>query len=100
MAAALKVAGLSVVYGAAVEALDDVSLAVPEGSFVALLGANGAGKSTMLKAISGLLRFENGHATRGAIEYDGKDILSAPLYKRARAGILHVREGRHVFPAM
>jgi branched-chain amino acid transport system ATP-binding protein len=100
MAAALRVAGLSVLYGAAIEALDDVSLVVPEGGFVALLGTNGAGKSTMLKAISGLLRFENGRAVRGAIEYDGKDIRSAPLYKRARLGILHVREGRHVFPAM
>jgi branched-chain amino acid transport system ATP-binding protein len=100
MAAALRVAGLSVVYGAAIEALDDVSLVVPEGGFVALLGTNGAGKSTMLKAISGLLRFENGRAVRGAIEYDGEDIRSAPLFRRARLGILHVREGRHVFPAM
>lgn len=64
MGAALKVTGLSVVYGAAIEALEDVSLVVPEGGFIALLGANGAGKSTMLKAISGLLRFENGRARK------------------------------------
>jgi branched-chain amino acid transport system ATP-binding protein len=100
MGAALKVSNLSVVYGAAIEALDDVSLSVPEGGFVALLGANGAGKSTMLKAISGLLRFENGRAAKGTVEYNGRNVLSEPSYRLARAGILHVREGRFVFPGM
>jgi branched-chain amino acid transport system ATP-binding protein len=100
MGASLKVSGLSVIYGAAIEALENVSIAVPEGSFVALLGANGAGKSTMIKAISGLLRFENGRAVRGTIEYNGESITSLPSYQLARRGILHVREGRFVFPSM
>lgn len=100
MGGALKVTGLSVVYGTAIEALEDVSLAVPEGGFVGLLGANGAGKSTMLKAISGLLRFENGRASTGQIEYNGENIAALPSYQRARRGILHVREGRFVFPNM
>ncbi|MBJ6989106.1 MULTISPECIES: ABC transporter ATP-binding protein [unclassified Devosia] len=97
MTAALEVSNLTVTYGAAIIGLEDVSMSVPEGGIVALLGANGAGKSTMLKAISGLLQFENGRATPGAIRYRGKDMTSAPSYKRARDGILHVREGRYVF---
>ncbi|MFC7398693.1 ABC transporter ATP-binding protein [Chelatococcus sp. GCM10030263] len=100
MGAALEVAGLSVVYGAAIEALDQVSLAVPEGGFVALLGANGAGKSTMLKAISGLLRFENGRVRAGRIVFNGEPIAGLPSFALARRGILHVREGRFVFPTM
>ena len=100
MTAALEVSGLSVVYGQAIEALEGVSFAVPDGGFVALLGANGAGKSTTLKSISGLLRFENGHITQGTIKYRGEDIAAMPAYQRARLGILHVREGRFVFPTM
>ena len=100
MGATLKISGLSVIYGAAVEALDDVSLTIPEGGFVALLGANGAGKSTLLKAVSGLLRFENGRARAGRIEYNGEQIGALPSYQLARRGILHVREGRFVFPNM
>ncbi|NEI74570.1 ATP-binding cassette domain-containing protein [Rhizobium lusitanum] len=100
MGASLKITGLSVIYGAAIEALENVSLTVPEGGFVALLGANGAGKSTLLKAVSGLLRFENGRARAGKIEYNGKPIGGLPSYQLARLGILHVREGRFVFPNM
>jgi len=100
MTAALEVSGLSVVYGQAIEALEDVSFAVPDGGFVALLGANGAGKSTTLKAVSGLLRFENGRIRRGTIRYRGDDIAAIPSYQLARRGILHVREGRFVFPNM
>ena len=100
MTAALKIAGLSVDYGQAIEALNDVSIEVPEGGFVALLGANGAGKSTTLKAISGLLRFENGRVRAGTMHYRGESITAMPSYQRARRGILHVREGRFVFPSM
>ncbi len=100
MTAALKISNLSVVYGTAIEALEGVSMEVPEGGFVALLGANGAGKSTLLKTVSGLLRFENGRARSGTVEYDGENILSVPSHKLARRGILHVREGRYVFPGM
>jgi branched-chain amino acid transport system ATP-binding protein len=98
--AALEISGLSVVYGKAIEALDNVSIVVPEGGFVALLGANGAGKSTTLKAASGLLRFENGRIVQGTIRFRGTDITRMPSYQLARRGILHVREGRFVFPDM
>jgi branched-chain amino acid transport system ATP-binding protein len=100
MTAALEISDLRVVYGQAIEALDGVSITVPDGGFVALLGANGAGKSTTLKAISGLLRFENGRIVGGAIRYRGDDIAALPSYQLARRGILHVREGRFVFPSM
>ena len=100
MTAALEISGLSVLYGQAIEALDGVSITVPEGGFVALLGANGAGKSTTLKAISGLLRFENGRIARGTIKYRGENVAAMPSYQLARKGILHVREGRFVFPTM
>ena len=100
MVAALEISGLKVLYGQAIEALDGVSITVPDGGFVALLGANGAGKSTTLKAISGLLRFENGRIAQGTIKYRGEDIAAIPSYQLARRGILHVREGRFVFPTM
>lgn len=100
MVAALEISGLKVLYGQAIEALDGVSITVPDGGFVALLGANGAGKSTTLKAISGLLRFENGRIVRGTMKYRGEDIAAVPSYQLARRGILHVREGRFVFPTM
>ncbi len=100
MSAALEISGLSVVYGQAIEALEGVSITVPEGGFVALLGANGAGKSTTLKAISGLLRFENGRITAGSIRYGGENVAAMPSYQLARKGLLHVREGRFVFPTM
>lgn len=100
MTAALEVSELSVNYGQAIEALNNVSFTVPDGGFVTLLGANGAGKSTTLKAISGLLRFENGRIYEGTIKYRGKDIAKTPSYQLARLGILHVREGRYVFPGM
>ncbi len=100
MTAALEIAGLSVVYGAANLALEDVTLSVDKGGFVALLGANGAGKSTTLKAISGLLRFENGSVRSGSIRCFGEDVTRLASYQRARRGILHVREGRFVLPTM
>ena len=100
MTAALEVSGLSVAYGGAVQALTEVSFTVPKGGFVVLLGANGAGKSTALKAISGLLPFENGAVTAGTIRYFGEDIAGVPSHRLAQRGMLHVREGRHVFPGM
>jgi branched-chain amino acid transport system ATP-binding protein len=100
MAAALEIVDLNVVYGGANLALESVTMSVENGGFVALLGANGAGKSTTLKAISGLLRFENGTIRSGRIRYMGEDITKMPSYQRARRGILHVREGRFVLPTM
>ena len=78
-------------------AVKGVSLEVPTGGLVALLGANGAGKSTTLKAISGLLGPERGEVTRGEIQFAGRDILRLSPPERVRLGLVHVLEGRRVF---
>jgi branched-chain amino acid transport system ATP-binding protein len=77
--------------------LKGVSLRIPERGIVALLGANGAGKSTTLKAISGLLRTERGDVTKGSIEFRGAAIHRHPPDEVVRRGIVQVMEGRHVF---
>ncbi|MHB1710587.1 MAG: ABC transporter ATP-binding protein [Acidimicrobiales bacterium] len=91
-APALELSGLSVSYGG-LQAIRDVSLVVPRGAVVALLGANGAGKSTTLRAISGVLR-----ADRGQIRAGGRRIDRRPAYRISRMGVVHVPEGRGVFP--
>ena len=73
-ASVIDVASIEVIYNHVILVLKGVSLAVPEGSIVALLGANGAGKSTTLKAISGLLKTEDGDVIRGEIVFDGERI--------------------------
>ncbi len=88
----LEVAGLSVDYGA-IRALRDVSLRVRRGELVGILGANGAGKTSLLRTISGLVR-----ARAGAIKLDGRDIGSAAPDAIVRLGIAHVPEGRGIFP--
>jgi branched-chain amino acid transport system ATP-binding protein len=100
VAAALEVKSLEVVYQGVIQALSNFSLNVPEGSIVALLGANGAGKTTALKAISNFLPLENGRVTRGSITVGGQDLLGLPPHTIVRRGIFHVREGRHVFAEM
>ena len=100
MAAALDIQGLDVVYGGSIHALRGVSIRVDEGAFVAVLGANGAGKSTTLKAVSGLLPFENGRATASRTLFFGEEIRGVAGHSLARRGLLHVREGRHVFASM
>jgi branched-chain amino acid transport system ATP-binding protein len=90
----LTLSGISAGYGS-VPAVSDVSIAVREGEAVGLLGANGAGKSTTLRAISGLVR-----PTSGAITFFGKSIASLPAYKITELGIAHVPEGRQVFPEL
>lgn len=75
--------------------LHDVSLTVPEGGFIAVVGANTAGKSTLLRCISGLL-----DKVSGRIVFDGQDILRLPPHRIPELGIAHVPEGRHVFPDM
>ena len=93
----LKLENIEVVYDHVFLAIKGISLEVAEGGAVALLGSNGAGKSTTLKAISGLLAPERGEVTRGEVLFKGRDFkkLSAP--QRVREGIVHVLEGRHVF---
>ncbi len=93
----LSVNNVEVIYDHVILVLKGVSLEVPEKGIVALLGANGAGKSTTLKAISNLLRAERGDITKGTIEYQGTRIdrlTSAELVKR---GVIQVMEGRHCF---
>jgi branched-chain amino acid transport system ATP-binding protein len=85
---------VSAAYGT-VPAVDGVTIAVGEGEAVGLLGANGAGKSTTLRAISGLVRL-----TAGKITFDGADIAALPPYRVAALGIAHVPEGRQVFPEL
>ena len=91
---ALELRGVSVSYGG-LQALRDVSMVVPVGAAVALLGANGAGKSTALRAISGVIRAE-----RGRILADGQRIERRPAYRIARMGVVHVPEGRGIFPSL
>jgi branched-chain amino acid transport system ATP-binding protein len=100
MTSALEIAGLDVVYGGAISAIRGLSLTVPDGGFVALLGANGAGKTTTLKTVSGLLPFENGRIAAGSVRFFGDDIAGVHAHQLARRGLLHVREGRHVFANM
>jgi branched-chain amino acid transport system ATP-binding protein len=90
----LELSKVSASYGS-VPALAHVSITVGEGEAVGLLGANGAGKSTTLRTISGLLR-----ATSGAIMFGGRNIGLLPPYKVTELGIAHVPEGRQVFPEL
>ena len=93
----LTVNNIEVIYDHVILVLKGVSLQVPEGGIVALLGANGAGKSTTLKAISGLLRTERGDVTKGSIEFMGDPIRRKDPSEVVRRGIVQVMEGRHVF---
>jgi branched-chain amino acid transport system ATP-binding protein len=93
----LAVNNIEVIYDHVILVLKGVSLQVPEGGIVALLGANGAGKSTTLKAISGLLRTERGDVTKGSIEFIGENIRRRDPSEVVRRGIVQVMEGRHVF---
>lgn len=88
----LELQDLRVSYGA-IEAVKGLSLSVPKGKIVALVGANGAGKSTTLRAISGLIK-----AKSGKILFEGKDITNWPAQKVVKLGISMVPEGRRVFP--
>ncbi len=93
----LSVNNIEVVYDRVILVLKGVSLTVPKGGVVALLGANGAGKSTTLKAISNLLRAERGEVTKGRIEHDGMRIDRLSPSELVRRGVVQVMEGRHCF---
>ena len=96
----LSVRSIEVVYDEVILVLRGLSLEVPQGSVVALLGANGAGKSTTLKAISGLLKSENGAVTRGEIVFDGQRIDGTDPDRIVRRGIFQVLEGRRIVADM
>jgi branched-chain amino acid transport system ATP-binding protein len=93
----LELKNVEVIYDDVILVLKGLSLQVPEGKIVALLGSNGAGKSTTLKAISGLLRSEEGEVTDGAILFGGEPIHRLPPEVVVRRGIFQVMEGRRVF---
>ena len=97
MSAYLSVNNIEVIYDHVILVLKGVSLEVPKGKIVALLGANGAGKSTTLKAISNLLRTERGDVTKGSIEFDGKRTDKLTTNDLVRMGVCQVMEGRHCF---
>ena len=90
----IELKGIGASYGR-VPAIDDVTLHVGEGEAVGLLGANGAGKSTTLRAISGLVKI-----TTGTITFSGQNLASLPPHRITELGIAHVPEGRQVFPEM
>ena len=93
----LSVNNIEVIYDHVILVLKGVSLEVPERGIVALLGANGAGKSTTLKSISNLLRAERGDITKGSIEFQGKRIDSLSSAELVQQGVIQVMEGRHCF---
>ena len=90
----LKVEDINVYYGA-IHAIKGVSLEVPDGEIVALIGSNGAGKSTTLRTISGLMKPKT-----GKILYEGNDITGIAAHKLVGMGLCQVPEGRHVFANM
>jgi branched-chain amino acid transport system ATP-binding protein len=93
MSLMLEIRGLKVSYGQ-VQALRGVSLAVPRGGIVTLIGANGAGKSTVLRAISGLLPWQ------GEILFEGSPLAGIPAHRIVGLGLVHCPEGRGVFPEL
>lgn len=97
---ALAVHNIQIVYGGAIEAVRDVSLEVRPGQIVALLGSNGAGKSTVLKAVSGVLDAEDGVIEKGSIHLFGKAIESEPAPGIVRQGMVQVPEGRRLFDTL
>jgi len=93
----LSVNNIEVIYDHVILVLRGVSLEVPEQGIVALLGANGAGKSTTLKAISNLLRAERGDITKGSIEFQGERVDALSSAQLVKQGVIQVMEGRHCF---
>jgi len=93
----LEIDGIEVVYDNVIAAVHDVSLSVPRGKIVALLGGNGAGKSTTLKAVSTMLASERGKVTRGTITYDGMPVKNQDPAVMVGLGMVQVLEGRRCF---
>ena len=93
----LNVNGIEVIYNHVALVLKGVSLQVPEGGIVAILGGNGAGKTSTLRAISNLLKGERGEVTKGTIEYRGERVEALSPSDLVRRGVVQVMEGRHCF---
>ncbi|MGI5970175.1 MAG: ABC transporter ATP-binding protein [Oscillospiraceae bacterium] len=88
----LEIEGITVKYGKSV-AINNVNIKIPEGGVVTLVGANGAGKSTTLKSLLGIVPI-----SAGCIRYMGEDLAGMPIQERVRKGLVLVPEGRHLFP--
>ncbi|HME46384.1 MAG TPA: ABC transporter ATP-binding protein [Syntrophorhabdales bacterium] len=88
----LRLSRLNASYGD-VQVLHDIDLSIEEGEFISIVGANAAGKSTLLRSIAGLLK-----KTSGSIEFRGKQLIGRPPYEIVETGIAHIPEGRRVFP--
>ncbi len=93
----LHIENLHVHYGG-IQALDGIRLRVEEGQIVTLVGANGAGKSTTIRAVSGQIPLLGGTVEQGKILFAGQDISNLPVHRIARLGVVQVPEGRHIFP--
>jgi branched-chain amino acid transport system ATP-binding protein len=96
----LALTDVEVVYDRVIQVLNGVSLTARAGTITALLGANGAGKSTTLKAISSLLKSERGEMTRGTITFDGEDLSKLAPHEVVSKGVVQVFEGRRVLPSL
>lgn len=96
----LCIEGVEAVYQGAIVALHAVSIVVRPGEIHALLGTNGAGKSTTLKAVSNLLPAQRGQVTAGRIVFDGQDVTHTSPAALVRRGLVQVLEGRHCFPSL
>ena len=96
----LVIENIEVTYHYTIQALRGLSLEVPKGKIISLLGSNGAGKTTALKAASGLLEIENGQIGEGKIFFDGKSAIGTQPHHLVKNGLFHVREGRKIFSEM
>jgi branched-chain amino acid transport system ATP-binding protein len=96
----LSVNNIEVVYDEVILVLRGISLDIPKGELITLLGPNGAGKSTTLKAISGLLKTEDGEVSRGSITFNGESIANSAPDEIVRKGIFQVMEGRRIIEDM
>ncbi|PWE29575.1 ABC transporter ATP-binding protein [Pararhodobacter marinus] len=93
----LEINNIEVIYNHVILVLKGVSLSVPKGGITALLGGNGAGKSTTLKSISGLLKSERGEITKGSVVYRGENLAGKDPADLVKTGVIQVMEGRHCF---
>ncbi|MEM2982905.1 MAG: ABC transporter ATP-binding protein [Candidatus Bathyarchaeia archaeon] len=96
----LKVNNIEVVYSDIILVLRGISIEVPDGEIIAFLGSNGAGKSTTLKAISCILKYQDGEVTKGSIEFEGEEIHYLDPFEVVKRGITMVPEGRRIFREM
>ncbi len=93
----LSLSDVDVFYGGAIQVLRGVSLRVPTGGIVSILGANGAGKTSTLRAISGLLVYQGGRIANGSVTFNGVDITGKDPSANVQAGMAQVMEGRRIF---